>query len=275
MVQRVERFNMKFSSITYPATLFITVVATSAASAQLQDSYLSDGNGTIFHLDSDTLVATEVGQMQIGNLFTDMEYLGDGRIVVNSAFAMMSYDLNTSTQTTLFTSQEVQSEPSGVSLLSGLTLQSDGDLYFTSLLHGPSGRHFAGATYDPNTESIDLLAGSPFPYLYLDHHEISPGRMLGTESETRTIDIFDPSTGIVETSYTLDLEVYSFVEFDDVLFVLTSGNHLYTFDHTSGATEFYGTITGTSDALLGITVPTPSSAVAAGLAAMMYTRRRR
>jgi hypothetical protein len=266
---------MKFSSIAFPAISFIAFGATTPASAQMQDAFLASDHGTIYHLDGETLIATEVGQMEDARNTNDIVYLGNGRIAANILFAAVSYDLTTNTQTTLFTAQDVQSEPSGISLMSGLALQSNGDLYFTSVLHGPSGLHYAGATYNPISEDINLVEGSPNNHLYFDHHELSPGRMLGAISGSSVVNVFDPLTGIAETSYNLGAEVRSFVQFGDALFFLSSDNRLFTFDHSTGTAEFYGDIQGTDAILFGITIPAPSSAIGIGLVAMMYTRRRR
>ncbi len=266
---------MKFSSIAYPATLFIALVAATPASAQMQDAFLASDRGVIYHLDGETLVATEVGQMEDAGSTNDIVYLGNGRIAANLLFAAVSYDVTTNTQTTLFTAQDVQSEPSGISLMSGLALQSNGDLYFTSVLHSPSGLHHAGATYNPVSEDINLVEGSPNIHLYIDHHELSPGRMLGAVSGSDVVEVFDPLTGIAESSYNLGAEVRSFVQFGDALFFLSSDNQLFTFDHHTGTAEFYGDIQGTNATLFGITVPAPSSAIGVALAGILCTRRRR
>lgn len=261
---------------THIAVIAVTVVAVqSNAIAQLQNSYLTNDSGTIFYLDEDTLVATEVAQLQGAGTINDILYMGNGQLIANLTFGVASYDFNTNIQATLFSAQDVQSEPSGIPLVSGLALQSDGNVYFTSMLHGPSGLHFAGATYNPGTQDIDLIEGSSINYLYFDHHEISPNRMLGARGNQHGVDIFDPSTGVLESTYSLGIDVRSFVESNGDLYILSDGGNLYTFDYTNGSTEFYGNITGYTGSLFGITIPAPSTLAALGFGVFTGTRRRR
>jgi outer membrane protein assembly factor BamB len=259
----------------FAAIAAVCVVAQSQSFAQLQDVYIANSSGTIYQIDGQTLQATEVAQLQNAGTINEILYVGNGQLIANLTFGMVSYDFNTDTQTTLFTAQDANGEPGGISLLSGLAQRSDGDIYFTSFLQSPTIFEYSGTTYNPNTQEINIINGSPNNALYVDHFEISPDRMLGVVDASPFVDIFNPQTGVLETTLSLGITMTSFVESNGDLYILTRDGDIFAFDYTNGNTEFYGSITGTTGTLFGMTVPAPSSLGLLGLGLGVFTRRRR
>jgi len=257
------------------AVAAISVAAQSQSFAQLQDLFITNSAGVVYQLNGQTLQATELFQLQDAGLINEIMYMGDGQLIANLTFAVASYDMNTNTQTTLFTSQQALGSNEGIANVAGLALQSDGNLYYTAKHFTQAGSFNYGGLYDMNTQTNSLIAGSDAGTLYADHFELSPGRMLGANPTSQSIDIFDPTTGAVEAAYSVGSAVASFVESNDELYILSSAGDIFTFDYTNGDTEFYGSINGTTGNLIGMTVPAPSSLAFMGLGLGALARRRR
>jgi len=260
----------------YALTAFTAAMSISTYSlGDLNDLYVTNSNGQVYHVDGNTLQATEAVQLQGAETINEILYLGNGQLVANLSFGMAVYDFNTQSQTSIFSSQTEFGIPGSFTYTSGLAQRSNGDVYFAvNVLADQPNSQYYGVSYNLNTNTATQLADVPGVAL-IDHHELSSGQMLTASYNEQSVTVFNPDSGVVDATYSIGLSIASFVQSNDAIYFLTQAGELHTFDPTDGSSAFYGSISGVSGSFIGATIPAPSSLVLLGTSLFTATRRQR
>ncbi len=242
------------------ALLAPALALTTLAGAGISDMYITNGAGEIYAVNGTTLQATSVAQLDNAGSINDIQYIGNGKILANLTFAMVTYDLNTGVQDTLFTSNGTFGQPDSFVYTAGLARRANGDMYFgvTEALN-PSGIVNYGISYDMQSNSLNQIGTVPFVTPF-DFYELANGSMIGLRTGNRAVR-FDPNTGVVQAEYDLDVTAVSFVQSLTDLYVIAADGSLYTFDINDASTEFYGQITGFERNILGASIASSTAAL--------------
>jgi hypothetical protein len=257
------------------AALAASISMSTYSYGDLSDLYVTNSNGQVYHVDGNTLQATEAVQLQDAGTINEILYLGNGQLVANLSFGVSIYDFNTQTQTSLFSAQEEFGIPGSFTYTSGLAHRSNGDVYFAvNVLADQPNSQYYGVSYNLNTNTATQLADVPGVAL-IDHHELSSEQMLTASYNDQSVTVFNPDSGVVDATYSLGLAIVSFVQSNDAIYFLTQSGELHTFDPTDGSTGFHGSISGVSGSFIGATIPAPSSLILICTSLFTATRRRR
>ncbi|MFK7758975.1 MAG: hypothetical protein AB8C13_03390 [Phycisphaerales bacterium] len=236
--------------------------------AGLSDMYITDSTGEIYFVDGNTLEATSLAQLENAGTINDILYLGNGKILANLTYAIVSYDLNTGIQETLINTNGNLGQPGSFVYSSGLTRRTDGEIYLgiTELLN-PVGLDVYGISYNTLSQELSEVGAIPFPASY-DFYELSNGNMIGFGT-TGVSTLFNPNTGVIEAIFDLDIQATSFVQSLDELYVVAADGSLHTFDITDGSTEFYAQISGVDAPVFGASIAISNAALIPAPASMI------
>ena len=251
------------------------------AVAGVSDFYVAGGQGTIFLVDGGTLQASEVFSVDGGMAINDIIFVGNNRMLANVTDQLIQYDMSTGEETVIFDVVDHYGKDAHY-FTSGFAGTSDNELFFSVMELGDDGLNQYGAIFDPfeqsfrETAAIDLVPG-----LYFDHLEISEGVFLGADFAGQQVNVIDSISGDTLVSYDVGFGPVSFVELDGLVFMMSTQGDMYSFDAENGSTEFFGTIGGATEDLLGAAstqvfrIPSPGSLPLLGLGTLVAIRRRR
>jgi hypothetical protein len=237
-----------------------TLALTSLASAGLSDMYVTNDRGELYFVDGNTLQATSVGQLSNSEFVNDILYVGDGKIIANMTFALVSYDLNTGVQDTILYASDLPNEVPALMHTWGLARTNNGELYFgvTALANSPEETSYYGTTYDPSTGTTVQNAHVPH-IASTDYYELGNGNMLEINDPTDSLVEFDPHTGSIVRELTNGVTAVSFIQSHDSLFLLTAWGRLHEIDLSDGSLSFYGQISGYEYYIMGGSIADPTA----------------
>lgn len=245
--------------------------------AGLANFLMTNGSGTLYEIDGNTLEANWIGQLQNAQLINEIQYIGNGEILANMTGGMQRYNLNTGVQSIEYINAN-EFDTGFFHQSQGAALTSNGDIYFAvqSQINGMPSTY--GVLYDPTSGDLTEMAehsGAPGG-LYFDFHEVGQDVYAAVEQTGQSIRIIDAITGENQALYDTGINNSSFISLDGSLFVVTLEGDMYNFDVSDGSLDFYGSITGFSSNLLGVTnIPSPATLMAFVFASGLACRRQR
>lgn len=255
--------------------------ATTQSLAGLTDFLVMSNSGNLYEVDGMTLEATEVAQIPGGGFSSDLVYIGDGDVLVNTGGGFVRYDTRTRSQSIEFINSLDFPEPSLVDIGNGAAITSEGNVYFTTVssIQEPRGTSTRGLLYNPNTQEITHLASlqdsdTEFVYNH-DYHEIGENLFLSADGNNPKLRVYNSLTGDLEYEFDSTEGFVTFVELGPTLFGLTRNGSMYSIDESTGLTEYHGQVTGVANSVFGATLPSPSTAIVLGSAFGIQLRRRR
>lgn len=251
------------------------------AGLPLNDMYLANTEGAVYHVNGLTLEATQVSQITIPDenpVILDpeiqIEYLGDGRIAVALDRHIDILNVTTGIQEREVSAVDLFFQASGATV-SGLARLDNGAL-LTAGLYVDSQHNIGDGSriYDPNTGTVQILQdGFTFP---VDIHAIDGLRTVSSATrDFGRVVFFDYDTDTEVQVFDVEFPILSFIETNGQLFALSTGGQLYTFDLQTLEMSLHGTITGFDGIASSITIPTPSTLACVGLLSLAGCRRRR
>lgn len=261
--------NIKLSGAAIAA---IVIASQSANAGGLGSLYVTNASGQLYQVDGDTLQATQIVQLQDAGTINEIEYIGNGQIVANLTFAVAMYDLNTNTQSTLFTAPDVYNNPGGFQYLGGLAQLDNGELYMSTHSATPNNFIYSAHSYNLQNNSFTEYADAP-ENLPFDHHQMIDGSMLTISGSD--LYLHDLNSGAIKNSYRIGFFGVSFFETGGQIYLLSDDAEIYSLDTSDGSTSLYGTISGISGSTIGATIPAPSALGVFGMGALLSTKRRR
>jgi hypothetical protein len=266
-----ERKNMKLRTNCAAIAAIITV--TQAVNAgDLGDLYVTSASGMLYEVDGGTLQATGIAQLSNAGTINDLEYLGNGQIAANLTFAVAVYDINTSTQTTLFSTPEIFNNPGGIQYTSGLTQLSNGELYMSTINANPDATVYESYSYNFQSGNFTQYADAP-SNLPFDHHQLDDGTMLTIDQSD--VYLHELNSGAIINSFNTGLYGVSLFESNNQLYLMTNEAEIHSLDISNGNTSYVGTISGISGTAIGATIPAPSGLALFGMVAVLSSKRRR
>jgi hypothetical protein len=255
------------------AIMSLFTTAKTHAGIPLQDMYMSNSDGVVYHIDGSTLHATEVFQFNNTNWPVQIEYMKDGRIGGNLTDRIDAFDLDTGIQETLVYSTEFDTN-SQIGHATGLAVLDDGRLMTTVLFHYSTSLWTGAGFYDPSTQSVSGIRDSTA--LVQDLHHLHGSTMLVsfTRSDEPRYYLYDYIAGTVFDIRDSGIPLNSFVENNGQLFALSDNGELYQFDYLTGALSLHGTITGFKGDSNSITIPSPTTFAPIAVGLLLSQRRR-
>lgn len=254
----------------------------SGADAGLSDFYIADGQGGIYSVDGSSLEATSVFSIDGGLAINDIIFVGNNRMLANVTNKLIQYDMTTGVETVIFDTQAL-GEKNDVFFVAGFAGTANNDLFFSVRSFTQTGSAFFGATYNPITQVYTELAPieQAVGGLYFDHLEVGDNLFLGADFENNEIHLLNSLTGDIVDIYNTPFGAVSFLELDGQIFSLTGSGDMYSFDLSTGESEFFSHISGVSGNILGAAsnevfeIPAPGTLSLFGLVVVVGTRRRR
>ncbi len=248
----------------------------SIAQGGLNDFFVTNASGIIYQVNGNTLESSAIHEVQLGgNDIGDIEYLGNGRFLASVTFGMTLVDVNTQDEEILFNTSDVLTTPGSFGFMFGVTARQAGDYYFCiSALEPGVPLHSYGVAYDFDSGTFTDLAETP-AISAVGYLEVNPDFMISTDHATGSVQTYNPNTGEVYNEFDLGLPVVSAMQNGSDIYLLTQSARLYQFDPFTGSTSLHGTISNTSGALIGITVPGTSTLLILGSSLGVLCRRRR
>ena len=263
--------------LAFTSIISILALTHTSAIAGISDFYVSSTSGKLFHVDSQTLQATEIDDLDgFFNASTDIEYMGGGQLFASNDRTIYRYDLNTGSQTI-----ELDRDSEGIGGIigvDGLSKTPDGNLHVRRSVIAPGiGLFYQGFEYNINNGSYQSYGSFDIP----DHHDyeiLSSSRMLTLHFGT--LAFFNPDTGEIESRFSVGspdgFKPISILNIDGGLMLMSPDGDLHTLDLDSQNSTYYGHINGTGASYLyGATVPAPSIQSTLGTMLLITTRRRR
>jgi outer membrane protein assembly factor BamB len=263
-------------------TILITAFLSHVVVGQDADFYVTDAESRIYAVDKHTLQATEIFQINTAGLsgINEIMYTGGDTMLANVTGRLVQYNMNTGEESIILDMTDYYS--SGYQYTSGLVRTVDDQIGFAMNDLSPAGTRFIYATFDPFTNQYQESASFVgTEYTFFDLHQVSTDVMLGTQFNSQTVTVFDPTDGSIIERYSMDYGAVSFVEINGDLFTLDQRSNLYAFDASTGESSYFGSISGVFGYTIGATtgvafrIPSPGSSVVLAFAGMTCIRRRR
>ena len=260
----------------------LALALSAVAHAGISDFYVAGADGRIYSVNGANLEAREIYQVQGGMAINDIIFTGNNKMLANVSDQLIEYNMTTGTESVIFDTADYEGEDD-IFFTSGFSGRQQGDIFMSIRRFGPELNDYIGAAFDPFTDSFTELAEiqATVGGLYFDHQEIAPNRMLGADFENESITLFNSASGHEIEVFDVGIGVVSFLELGSDLYLLDRDGGLYTFDSDSGATSFYGNLSGFQGDLLGAAntqvfrIPAPSGIALLGFAGVICSRRRR
>lgn len=235
---------------------FITLAAIStAAHAQLSDFLVATSNGRIHEVDGDTLVATEIVQLQNRQSISEILYVGNDEILASIIGSFVRYNLRTGIETIEFNTADVLPNPAPGNWTESAAFTAQRNVYFGIAAWNQKGNYRYGVLYNPHDGTLEEMAKhiDPPNGLYFDYIEVDNHVFLAAEFSERTARLIDAETGETLSIMNTDEGIVSFLTLDDTVYAITKQRKLFTFDMDDGSMELYGSITGLNGAPIGAT----------------------
>ena len=269
----ISKFVVVLSALTSCAGL---------ATAGIADFYITDASGVIFTVDGQTLVATERFEVETSDLgMNDIIFVGDNKMLANVTGQLVQYDMDTGEEVVVFDVRDVYPD-GGFYLTGGLARTQDDKIFFSTWGITPKSNSTFGALYDPITQTYEELADFEESLGYqIGHHHVGGDLFLTADWAGEKIRVINTMTGEFESVFDVGFGPVSFLETNGQLYTMTRDGFLYTFDFTTGESEYYGQISGAGGSIIGMAssvafrIPAPSSLAIFGFASLAVARRRR